>query len=460
MRRLVLFLLVGTIGIGGLVTPVCGNNHVYRRVAPSTVWFFERGSASGVLVDVHRRLVLTAEHVVRNLVQAGRTDVKVIFAQLDKENNVLVEKPFYGFERKKVLAIKGKVVYFNRLKDIALVELERVPAGLTAVPLAAEGPQPGDTIHVIGNSTFFRGGLFSYSSGFVRNSYFYDSFLRGDVFYSLAHHAPTNRGDSGGPVLNDRGELVGIISQGTTGSGEGEQVIDQSVHLKEIRHALNGSNWPLVKSLSCTMDINLPMGLNVPGDWDKFYLPVRKGNNVQVTLRGKGTSDLDLWGRDFDAPPKNQVLFNKEGFTDSEDASFTPQWTGVALLQVRNLFPPNDPNKDQTFTRRNTYNLAINCANAVRGPVTIARALPATGTDTVRVHFDPSDVKAFVRVRGDGDTPLLLSINDPDGQELAKGEGVLDRKLAAFAPPTSGTYTIRVHNPNDRQFNAYVLTID
>src|SRR5437016_605608 len=50
--------------VSGVLAPVHADNGIYKQVAPSTVWFFERGSATGVLVDVDSRLILTAEHVV------------------------------------------------------------------------------------------------------------------------------------------------------------------------------------------------------------------------------------------------------------------------------------------------------------------------------------------------------------------------------------------------------------
>src|SRR4051812_3531511 len=67
------------------------DSQVYKKIAPSTVWFFEQGSATGVLVDVNRRWILTAEHVVRSTLRSGRTNVKVIFAQHDSQGNVLTE---------------------------------------------------------------------------------------------------------------------------------------------------------------------------------------------------------------------------------------------------------------------------------------------------------------------------------------------------------------------------------
>ena len=136
-----------------LAPPVAmADNQVYKKAAPSTVWFFERGSASGVLVDVNKKLVLTAEHVVRSFDRDGKKDVRIMFAQTDKDNHVLVDIEQYGFTKKKTLPIGGKVVYANRLQDIALIELDHLPPNVVAVPLAKALPRPGDNVHVIGNS--------------------------------------------------------------------------------------------------------------------------------------------------------------------------------------------------------------------------------------------------------------------------------------------------------------------
>jgi S1-C subfamily serine protease len=452
-RLLFVCLLAATLALAGGPAARADGRDVYKKIAPSTVWFFERGSATGVLVDADKRIVLTAEHVVRNVLRAGGNQVKVIFAQLDSNQNVLVEKSFYGFEKKRVLAISGRIIYANRLKDIALVQLERLPPGVAATALARVFPQPGDRIHVIGNSTFLRGGLFSYCEGRVRNSYYFDEFKGGNIFYSLAHHAPTNRGDSGGPVLNDAGELVGIISQGTTGSGEGEQVIDQSVHVREIRSALQGSNWPVVKSVTFTATAFLA------GEPDRFYLPVRRGRGVSMALKGNGKTDLDLFARDFDEPnPKKQFLVAQTGLSDQESGQFTPRWSGAVEIIVQNLGHQGTANK--AFTPRNVFTLDVSCGDGVRGPITVARPLAPRITDTARVYFEAGSARARVQVRGDGDTDLELSVLGPNDNDLGRGDGAGDRKQISFPVKESGYYTIRVQNTHARQYNSYVLAID
>jgi len=459
-------------------TVALADNRVYTKAAPSTVWFFERGSASGVLIDVNKKLVLTAEHVVRSFSRDGKKDVKIMFAQTDKDNHVLVDIEQYGFAKKKTLAIPGKVVYANRLQDIALVELTDLPPNVIAVPLAKTLPRPGDNVHVIGNSTFNRGGLFSYSTGCVRNSYFFKQVPEFDrnrggklfltpcnFFYSLAHHAPTNRGDSGGPVLNDKGELVSIISQGTTGSGEGEQVIDQSVHLLELRKALEPVNWPIIKEVEFqgTMFLTDPDPGSppfVPYQFNNFFLPVEAGNKVDLYLKGNGKTDLDLFTLDFDA---SKVTVSETGLTDREKGNFTPEWSGMAQVKVRNLFMQGQGKKGQIQTPRNTYTLRISCQKPVQGPFCCAGFLAAQATDTLKISFDKSQANARIEVRGDGDTQLHLKVEDPSGQVVSGAKriaGLPDRISIAFTVAVAGVYTVTVQNADKQTYNAYVLRID
>jgi len=443
---------------------------VYRQVVPGTVLFYYAhddgrvSSGSGVLVDAERRIVATAHHVVNSLTRAGKTKMSVLFPQWDKNKKVVTDAVYYKKHMNK-LQVPATVIYQYRTKDLTLLRLDKLPPQARAIPLADDGdPSPGERIHVLGNSTFFHGGAFGYSTGTVRNMYFYHRKTFSTVpfvFYALAHHAPTNRGDSGGPVVNGKGQLVGIISQGTTGSSD-EQVIDHSVHVREIRRALDSlGTIQLPKQASMTMT----MHVDSRGE-DSFFLPVTAGQEVNMILAGNGSTDLDLYAKDLDNIKQYKLrggtvikdyerLVDEEGDTDQEKASFTPSFSGTCLIQVRNL----------GRSKNNNYNLTVKWAKPVTGPITLIRRLAPLKTDTIKLRYEAGKGKARIAIRGDGDMNLDLEIRDPKNNVIAKGSEHDDREEVTFNPTMTGTYTIRVIsvNPIGRKtpiWCEYVLTSD
>jgi S1-C subfamily serine protease len=133
---------------------------------------------AGVLVAPERGLVLTSAHVI-----ADGAPPRATF--------------FDGAEA------PTRVLQIDRALDLALLAVppqpRRAPPPLDAAPLAA-----GDEVYAVGNP--HRLG-FSVCRGIV--SYVGRS-LGGGRY--LQTDLPIHDGDSGGPVVNARGELVGIVS--------------------------------------------------------------------------------------------------------------------------------------------------------------------------------------------------------------------------------------------------------
>jgi S1-C subfamily serine protease len=443
---------------------------IYRQVIPGTVLFYNSygdgrvSSGSGVLVDADRRIVATAHHVVNSLIREGKTRMNVIFPQWDKNKKIITDSIYYKKHLNK-FQTPATVIYQNRTKDLALLQLDKLPPQAKAIPLADDSdPSPGERIHVLGNSTFFHGGAFGYSTGTVRNMYYYHRktfFTVPFVFFALAHHAPTNRGDSGGPVVNGKGQLVGVISQGTTGSGD-EQVIDHSVHVREIRRALETLGTIQLPTMT---SLGMNMHVDSAGE-DSFFLPVTAGQEVSLSLSGNGNTDLDLFAKDLDVVKQYKLrsgatvkdyerLVQEEGDSDQEKATFTPSFNGACLIQVRNL----------GRSQYNNYKLNVRWAKPVTGPITIIRRLAPLKTDTIRLRYEAGKGKARIAVRGDGDMNLDLEVLDPKGNVVAKGTEPDDREEVTFNPTMTGVYTIRVIsvNPIGRKtpiWCEYVLTTD
>jgi hypothetical protein len=135
---------------------------------------------SGVLVDANRSqgLVLTNWHVVR-----------------DSRSAVLVQFPD-GFQT------AGTVIRWDEPWDLAAVAIWKPAA--QPIPIAAAPPAPGDSLTIAG----YGRGPYRAETGRC-TEYLAPGSGYPREFVELL--ATARQGDSGGPILNDRGELAGVL---------------------------------------------------------------------------------------------------------------------------------------------------------------------------------------------------------------------------------------------------------
>jgi S1-C subfamily serine protease len=95
----------------------------------------------------------------------------------------------------------GEVVRSDRRRDVALIKTD--PRGRQPLPLSIQEPEPGDTVFAIGapeetrlQSTVTRGVV---SANRIVDGF---SFIQSDV--------TVNPGNSGGPLLDEKGEVLGL----------------------------------------------------------------------------------------------------------------------------------------------------------------------------------------------------------------------------------------------------------
>lgn len=216
-----------------------GGEKIYQRVLRSTTWILapvddnRAMSGSGSLIDVNRRLVLTNHHVV------GDADKVIILFPMFQKGKLVAEKDFYRQQVRNSNFITGKVVLKDSKRDLALVQLEGVPKGVQALPLAAKSASPGQKVHSVGNPGS-SGALWIYTSGTVRQVYHKTWKVEADGAVKtyeadvVETQSPTNPGDSGGPLVNDKGELVAVTQGGATNA----QLVSFFVDISEVRAVL------------------------------------------------------------------------------------------------------------------------------------------------------------------------------------------------------------------------------
>jgi S1-C subfamily serine protease len=196
-----------------------------------------KAAGTGVLIDRENRLVLTNYHVVH-----GQQDFVVLFPTYDKDGKVIAQRDVYAKAATADDAVKGQVLAHDKTHDCALIQLDRVPDGVDAIPFAREGLAEGDSLHSV-NSPGFSTSVFVYSSGVVRKVYnktFIARYGR-DLTLEISSRviessSPVSSATGGGPCVIDRGELVGLALGDLAG---GEPVMAYFIERGELEKFVN-----------------------------------------------------------------------------------------------------------------------------------------------------------------------------------------------------------------------------
>ena len=211
MVRILLGALFLVIVVAGAQTPAAAQNigDVFRAVNPSVVVIRAKGrdveraggltrfneTGSGVLVSADGK-IMTAAHVVHSM------------DQIDVE--------FLGGEK-----IPARVISSEPAADLALLQLERVPAGAKVATLGnSDTVRVGDQVIVVG-APYGLG--HSLSAGWISARWPANSVYRAmPLAEFLQTNATINTGNSGGPMFNMAGEVIGIVSHNISKSGGSE----------------------------------------------------------------------------------------------------------------------------------------------------------------------------------------------------------------------------------------------
>jgi S1-C subfamily serine protease/tetratricopeptide (TPR) repeat protein len=199
-------------GVKGPVEPGVGATAYARAVRSVVLVQYDGGSRfAGVLVDRRLRLVLTTAEAV-----AKEKTVSVTFAAAP--NGVLVtEAAWYRDQgeqlRRRGALATGVVLAVDPRRNLALVEVDRIPDQASEVVLARRAVAPGDTLHLVSHPSRLEV-LWVYAPGSLRQR---DHANLGQTREGpdpavLLVQAPLSEGEGGGPALDERGDLVGLAS--------------------------------------------------------------------------------------------------------------------------------------------------------------------------------------------------------------------------------------------------------
>ncbi len=193
-------------------------NQVYNQTIDSVVWIHAgEFTGSGVLIDRRRKLVVTNQHVVENTVW-----VDVFFPWRNQNGSVNKNADFYerkraSLQRERYLT-KGKVIASNARNDLAIVQLVQIPATAREIRHdfsrnVENSMRQGDTIHIFGHPGTR---VWNWTRASFQGPHQVCDFADGTSLVGcLEMEGDTHPGNSGGPVTNGQGTLIGILVGGT-----------------------------------------------------------------------------------------------------------------------------------------------------------------------------------------------------------------------------------------------------
>ena len=205
---------------------------IYKELLAGTCWIRVRTvrsvhSGTGWILDVKRRLVVTNHHVVN-----GRIDMRIYFPEYEgtgDERRVITDPKHYTVQKARSARIINSSLHY----DLALLQLDNIPKGMKALPIASRSAFPADKLHIVGGKPKGSDGLWTYGFGACR-AVNKQRIATGSVIRILQTQGGSDHGNSGGAVLNDYGEVVGVVE----GARADAKDVGMSIDVMELRNYL------------------------------------------------------------------------------------------------------------------------------------------------------------------------------------------------------------------------------
>jgi V8-like Glu-specific endopeptidase len=198
---------------------------IFEETAPAVVFiatYTPPSHGTGVLIS-NDGLIFTNSHVVGN--------AKKVYIYFMPKNGGKYSREDYT---------TGMIVNNNKTVDLALIKLSKNPVGVKPLSLAnASSIKVGQDVHAIGHPG--NNAKWTYTRGYIgqilkNHEWGYDDGITRKAQMLIQSQTPIFGGNSGGPLLDDSGEIIGVNTFSDTEYQAGNyavSVIDLKLFLNE-----------------------------------------------------------------------------------------------------------------------------------------------------------------------------------------------------------------------------------
>ncbi len=350
-------------------------------------------------------------------------------------------------------ALSAWIEFVDKKKDLAILKLPEITEGVQPLRLARGSVVPGQRVHSLGNPGA-SDGMWIYSPGNVRQV-FQDSWVIGGgpgkepTKYSarvIEAASPVNPGDSGGPMINEQKELVGVAHAVNTRAALMAMFID----IESVREFLEV--YYKSKGLKKTILDEAPAA----DKNEEIPVLIRKLEAPDANTRARAAEVLSRIGRDA-KPAINPLLKALKDKDENVRRNAAEALEQIGGLTQRHLSGLTEALKDESPDVR----LGVIAVLKLMGGEAES-ATPAL-TELIKNEKDPmvrrKAAAALGAIGADPKTalPLLMaSLKDPSGDVRSAAAAALAKLGAAAAPAVKELGEALQDNQQDVRISALV----
>ncbi len=311
--------------LAGYPAVAASPKEIYKKAGPGVVFILasegsQMGSVGTGSIIHPDGLVITNAHVF----------TKPNSSKLKSDIAIFLKPPRVTGNHQKDLAhrYRGEVLAYDVPLDLALLKITGVDKQITTVEFADSNEVDiGDKVYAIGHPE--QGGLWSLTTGVI-SAYRADfGGVSGKNLFQT--DASINRGNSGGPLLDEQGDMVGINSMIARKAADGLTITDVNYSIMSNVAV----NW--LAGLGYTIPVNRQTGPS-------------SGGEVADTPKQTEEKSVQPKTEEKVQPLKEEPVPESE--TPKKEAVTPPEKTQEKSTQPKEYKPAKDPEKEEKKTAK------------------------------------------------------------------------------------------------------------